>query len=210
MKKQNILCVIAHPDDLELMAGGTVSRLVQEGHSVHVLTFSDGVWTAPNGNIMRNSKESLEEERRAAEYLGYSVENLEYPAMNLNFSDNHVVEVLKRIERVNADTLIYPWNKDVHHDHEVVARIACAASRHVPRVMMGQINYYLNTFFSPNIFIDISDTWTRKIEALQCFTDQWERKGEDWMDFLDSTSRYYGKIVGVKRAEGFVSSKYLW
>jgi LmbE family N-acetylglucosaminyl deacetylase len=130
--------------------------------------------------------------------------------MNLNFSDNHVIEVLKRIKRVNADTMICPWNKDVHHDHEVVARIASAASRRVPRVIMGQINYYLNTFFSPNIFIDISDTWTRKIGALQCFTDQWERAGEDWRDFLDSTSRYYGKIIGVKRAEGFVSSKYLW
>lgn len=76
-------------------------------------------------------------------------------------------------------------------------------------MLMGQINYYLKEFFTPNIFVDISDTWDKKIGALKCFSGQWSRAGKDWYEYLDATSRYYGKMIGVKRAEGFVSVKYL-
>jgi len=209
MKKQNILGVIAHPDDLELMAGGTIARWVEEGHNVHVLTFTDGVWTAPDGRRMRESQDALREEKKAADFLGYTVENLGYPAMDLVFHDNHVLEVLQRIDKWDADLLLCPWCSDTHHDHEVVARITISASRRVPRVMMGQINYYLNDFFKPNIFVDISDSWDKKIDALKFFTSQWERAGPDWIEYLDSVTRYYGKITGVERAEGFVSKKFL-
>jgi LmbE family N-acetylglucosaminyl deacetylase len=75
---------------------------------------------------------------------------------------------------------------------------------------MGQINYYLRKSFSPNFFVDISDTWAEKIEALQCFRSQWQRAGEDWFEFADYTTRYYGKMCGVERAEGFVTSKFLY
>lgn len=209
MKKRNILCVIAHPDDLELMAGGSIARWIREGASVHVLTFTEGVWTAPNGTSMRDPQEALDEEQEAAEYLGYSVENLQLTAMDIQFKDCYVLEVLKRIEKYKPDTLLSPWSGDLHHDHEVIARITASASRRVPRVLMGQINYYLKDFFTPNIFIDISDTWDKKIGALKCFSGQWSRAGEDWYEYLDTTSKYYGKIIGVKRAEGFISVKYL-
>jgi LmbE family N-acetylglucosaminyl deacetylase len=209
MSGREILCVIAHPDDLELMAGGSIARWIESGASVHVLTFSDGVWTAPDGRLMRDSEEALAEERSAAASLGYSVENLRLPAMNLQFSDSHVLEVLRRIGKYRPDTLLCPWSGDLHHDHEVVARVTESASRRVPRVLMGQINYYLRAHFTPNVFVDISDTWDKKIKALECFSSQWRRAGDDWKEYLDITSRYYGKIAGVHRAEGFVSVKYL-
>ena len=209
MSKRKILCVIAHPDDLELMAGGTVARWIDSDASVHVLTFTDGVWTAPDGTLMRDTEEALAEERAAAEFLGYTVENLRMPAMDLQFRDSHVREVLQRIEKHRPDTLICPWPGDLHHDHEVVARITESASRRVPRVLMGQINYYLKSFFTPNIYSDITSTWEKKIESLKLFGGQWDRAGDDWYEYLDVTSRYYGKIIGVKRAEGFVSVKYL-
>lgn len=209
MTPRSILCVIAHPDDLELMAGGAIARWIATGAKVHALTFTDGVWQAPDGKVMRASEEALEEERKAAAYLGYSVENLQLPAMDLEFKDCYVVEVLKRIEQHKPDTLLTPWSGDLHHDHEIVARIAASASRRVPRLLRGQINYYLKDFFTPNFFIDITDTWEQKIEAMKCFAGQWQRAGEDWFEYLDVTSRYYGKIAGVKRAEGFISPKYL-
>lgn len=70
-------------------------------------------------------------------------------AMDIQFKDCHVVEVLKRIEKFKPDTLLSPWSGDLHHDHEVVARITASASRRVPRVLMGQINYYLKEFSFP-------------------------------------------------------------
>jgi LmbE family N-acetylglucosaminyl deacetylase len=207
--RRSVLAVIAHADDLELMAGGTVAKWVAEGDAVHVLTLSDGAWTAPDGSRMRDKAEALAEEQRAAACLGYTVENLGHPAMDLKFEDRLVVEVLRRIEQRRVDTLLCPWERDIHHDHEVVSRIAIAATRRVPRVLMGQINYYLREFFRPNVFVDVSATWTKKIAALECYRAQWQRAGKDWYGFLDETTRYYGRMVGVERAEGFVSSKVL-
>jgi LmbE family N-acetylglucosaminyl deacetylase len=207
--RRSVLAVIAHADDLELMAGGTVAKWVAEGDAVHVLTLSDGAWTAPDGSPMRDKAEALAEEQRAAACLGYTVENLGHPAMDLKFEDRLVVEVLRRIEQRRVDTLLCPWERDIHHDHEVVSRIAIAATRRVPRVLMGQINYYLREFFRPNVFVDVSATWTKKIEALECYRAQWQRAGKDWYGFLDETTRYYGRMVGVERAEGFVSMKVL-
>jgi LmbE family N-acetylglucosaminyl deacetylase len=205
----NVLGLGAHPDDIELMAGGTIAKWKSEGHNVHVLRFTDGVWTAPGGELMREKAAALAEERAAAKVLGYSVENLEYQALALEFKDQMVVDTLKRIQELKIDTIICPWERDSNHDHEIVARIAFAASRKVSRVLMGQINYYLREVFAPNIFVDISNTFDQKIQSLECYESQWSRQGTDWHEFLDVTSRYYGKMIGVKRAEGFVTSKFL-
>ncbi len=209
-KKLSVLCVLAHPDDLELMAGGSVARWVKEGHTVHALTFTSGAWTAPDGSVMRRPGDALAEEAKAAACLGYTVENLGYPAMDLAFEDAHVLAVLKRIGDLRPDVLLFPWERDIHHDHEIVSRIALSASRRVPTLLSGQINYYLRDFFTPNIFVDISDTWEEKIEALKIYDGQWERAGTDWYEYLDHTSRSYGKMIGVGRAEGFVSRKLLF
>jgi LmbE family N-acetylglucosaminyl deacetylase len=158
---------------------------------------------------MREKAAALAEERAAAKVLGYSVENLEYQALALEFKDQMVVDTLKRIQELKIDTIICPWERDSNHDHEIVARIAFAASRKVSRVLMGQINYYLREVFTPNIFVDISNTFDQKIQSLECYESQWSRQGTDWHEFLDVTSRYYGKMIGVKRAEGFVTSKFL-
>lgn len=205
----NVLGVNAHPDDIELMAGGTLARWIAEGHTVHVLTFTDGGWTAPDGTVMR-AEEGLTEEREAASCIGYTVENLGYPALEMSFQDKHVVEVLDRVAEHKIDTMITHWDGDLHHDHEVVSRIAMAASRRVPRVLMGQVNYYLREVFTPNYFVDITDTWRQKIEALGCYKSQWERQRADWTEFLDQTTSYFGKMAGVRRAEGFVTRKYLY
>jgi LmbE family N-acetylglucosaminyl deacetylase len=208
-RKMRILCVIAHPDDLEMMAGGTIAKWIGEGHFVRVLTLTDGAWTMPSGEEARDTREMEIEEARAAEYLGLTVENLRCRGMELRFDDGLVREVLRRIEKLRIDTILCPWERDIHHDHEVASRIAISATRRTPRVLMGQINFFLRDFFRPNVFVDISETWERKIKALECYRTQWERNGKEWYQFLDETTRHYGRIVGVERAEGFVCNKFL-
>lgn len=207
--KMRILCVGAHPDDIELMAGGSIAGWVKEGHRVNILTISDGVWSAPDGTLMRDDKEALGEERRAARKLGVAAENLGRPAMDLKFEDALVREVLQRVDKLKIDTIVCPWERDIHHDHEIASRIAVSASRRVPRVLMGQINFYLRDVFTPNLFVDITKTWDKKIDALKCYTTQWDRAGKEWHEFLDETTRYYGRMAGVKRAEGFITKKFL-
>ena len=204
---KNILAVIAHPDDLELMAGGSIIKWLAEGKNVHVLTFTHGSWKSPSGTLIRSIEESLIEEENVAKFIGYKCENLKEETLSLNFKDKYVSEILLRVEKYNIDTLLCPFKGDLHHDHEVVSRLTLSASRRVPNLLMGQINYYLGEFFTPNIFVDITKTWDKKINALKMYEGQWSRAGNDWFDYQDSTTRYYGKIIGVERAEGFYSNK---
>lgn len=139
--------------------------------------------------------------------LGVEVENLDRAAMDLRHEDALVVEVLRRVEKHKIDTLICPWDRDVHHDHEVASRIAVSASRRIPRVLMGSINYYVREVFAPNVFVDISSSWDAKIASLEKYEGQWMRAKHEWLPWLDETTRTYGRMVGVERAEGFVSRK---
>lgn len=205
----SILCVGAHPDDIEMMAGGSVARWRAEGRQVRFLTLTNGVWKSPQGEWQRDPDEARAEGEAAAKFLGVKVENLGLPAMDLQFEDGLVVEVLRRVEKYKIDTLVCPWDRDLHHDHEVTSRIVVSASRRVPRVLMGSINYYLREVFTPNLFVDISNTYDKKLGAMERYTGQWQRAGQEWESWLDETSRTYGRMLGVQRAEGFVARKYL-
>ncbi len=128
----------------------------------------------------------------------------------MKFEDRLVCAVLERVQRYAVDTIVCPFSGDLHHDHEVVARIAESASRHVPRLLMGQVNWHVRQPFTPNVFVDITETWEQKLKALEYYVSEYNRAGAEWYGFLDETTRTYGRMVGVERAEGFVSRKLLW
>lgn len=207
---QNILAVVAHPDDFEMMAGGAVLRWKAEGKKVHVLVFTDGSWTTPNGTFLRDPKETREDVTNVTKFMGYdSFEILDEKNTHLEYKDELVCEVLRRIEKYNIDTLLTTWHLDTNRDHEMACRIARAASRRVPRFIEGQVNYYMHQVFTPNVYVDITDVYEKKLEALKLYRSEWERSGKDWEEYLDAQTRYYGKLVNKERAEGFFVEKYL-
>ena len=42
-ENSNILVLAAHPDDETLGCGATLAKLSEEGHNIHLMTFTDGV-----------------------------------------------------------------------------------------------------------------------------------------------------------------------
>jgi LmbE family N-acetylglucosaminyl deacetylase len=208
MKLKNILAVAAHPDDLEMMGGGSMLRFQKENINIHVLVLTYGAWNSQNGTVIRSKDESSSEMHEVNAFMHYTTcDVLEEKTLELQFKDSLVCEVLSRIDKYNIDTILTTWNKDTHRDHRVASEIALSASRRVPNFLMGQVNYYMTDFFSPNFYIDITSEYEKKIEALSLFRSQWERNKKDWTEFLDITSQYYGKIIGTSRAEGFVAKR---
>ena len=206
-----ILAVVAHPDDLEIMAGGSVIKWLGEGKEVHVLVLTTGSWYSPDGTLNRPKEEINEDLNRVKRKVGYtSYEVLSEETLNLEYKDMLVCEVLKRISSYQIDTVLTTWERDMHRDHRIASEIAVAACRRVPNLLMGQINHYMSDFYTPNYFVDITDSWERKLESVACFESQWERNKEDWISFMDATATYYGKVVGVDRAEGFIAKKILY
>lgn len=211
---ESVLFIGAHPDDLEFMAGGTAKRVIDEGGRVHVLTITNGSWTGPDGSVFRDGGIAIAEAEAAAKAIGYSVEHMgtsdgDERVFGISYKDATVTKILDTAQRIAADTIICPWLGDVHVDHQVVARMAIAASRRIPRVLMGQGNWYVGTqTFNPNLFVDISATYEAKMSALECYSSEMARTGSVWLSYHDALTRYYGLIAGVERAEGFVSAKF--
>lgn len=211
MRINNLLAIVAHPDDLEIMAAGAISTWQKESINIHVIVLTDGAWRSPEGEVIRSLEEAKSEMETASSFMEYDTcEFFGQKNHHLEFCDELVCKVLSRIDRYNIDTILTCWERDSNRDHRKTAEIALAASRRVPNVLMGQINYYMTDFFTPNFYVDISEEWNRKIKAIASFKSQWIRTEKDWTEFLDITSKYYGKTIGVNRAEGFIlkRSKY--
>lgn len=207
---RKVLAIGAHPDDIEIMAGGTLLKWKKEGANTHALILTDGCGISPDGTPTRLRKDALAEQELVAKRMNYDTcEVLNEKNLFMTYRDEAVCEIIRRIKQYDIDTIISCWDKDTNHDHAVVAQMVKMAARHVPNLLMGQINYYIHDFFTPNVYVDISDTWEDKLEAVKLFVSAWSNHEEDWYDFLNSTALYYGRIVATKRAEGFISAKCL-
>lgn len=207
---KNILAVVAHPDDLEMMGGGSVAKWIKEGKNIYVLVLSNGSWTGPDGNLCRPIKEIEKEVTAVKQFMGYSsYDILGEETLNLQYKDSLVCEVLNRINRYSIDTLLTSWEKDTHHDHRMACEIAIQAARRVPNFLMGQVNYYLLDAFTPNFYVDITETFRKKIDCMSLFKSQWSRSGKDWEEYLDSLSLCNGRVIRVERAEGFIAKRFL-
>jgi len=206
----NILAVVAHPDDLEMMAGGTMLKWIRSGKKVHVLVFTDGSWYLPDGTFTRKPDETIVDVKEVGSFMDYeSTEILNEKNTHLEYKDELVCEVLKRIEKYKIDTIFTSWHLDTNRDHEVACRIARAASRRVPNFFECQINYYMHKSFTPNFYVDVSEEYQDKLEVLSLYRSEWERSGKDWEEYLDAQTKYFGKVIGVERAEAFFVEKFL-
>src|SRR5262245_14503369 len=77
-KSLNILVVGPHPDDQELGMGGTIAKLVSQGHRVLLLDMTNGEPT-PHGSPEIRARESS----KAAKILGVNRITLEFPNRKL-------------------------------------------------------------------------------------------------------------------------------
>lgn len=209
---KSVLAVTAHPDDLEMMAGGAMCQWIKRnGIKVHVLVLTNGSWVGPDGNLCRPVEDITGEVEAVKTFMGYSsYEVLNEETLNLQYKDALVCEVLKRIKDYGIDTLLTSWEHDTHRDHRIACEIAVQSARRVPNFLMGQINYYTLDTFTPNFYVDVTDCFQSKLDCMALYRSQWKRSGNDWAEYLESLAICNGKVVGVQRAEAFVAKRILY
>jgi LmbE family N-acetylglucosaminyl deacetylase len=97
--KNRVLVVTAHPDDMELICGGTVSRLLKTGRQVRTAVMTNG------GKGMRDRTDVLEkefgelrlkEQKAAGKALGLP----EAEIINLNIPDGELENSVENIEKI--------------------------------------------------------------------------------------------------------------
>lgn len=210
-----ILTVVAHPDDEVLGCGGTIARLVEEGHQAYTLILGKGI-TARNNWSKKDLMKIEEQAREANHVLGVK------DVFIHDFPDNSfdivtllkIIKVIERIkDRIKPDVVFTHSQNDLNIDHRITNQAVITVTRPMEDETVKQVygceilsstewNFPLK--FSPNLFYDITKTITKKTSALRSY------KGEIRNDYhprsvegIGVQARQRGMIIGVKYAEAF-------
>ena len=193
----NIIVFSPHPDDAEVMMGGTIAKYTQKGHSVLI-----AVVTIPNQKEKR-----VEESKKAATILGARISVLDLDPYELVFN-RRLVEVFDEVMKDFPPDIIYTcWLHDSHQDHVAVGQATIAAARKnqcslymYDQALPSGITPYV---FRPQVFVDISDTIETKIEGVLAHDSQVKTLGDQWIAGIRANATYVGFQINVKYAEAF-------
>jgi LmbE family N-acetylglucosaminyl deacetylase len=215
-EQPRVLVIAAHPDDADISSGGTIARWAREGRSVHyVLCTSGNRGSAdPEMTPERLGEIREAEQRAAAGILG--VAGLTF----LRHEDCEVEETLtfRRelsgvIRTLRPDVLIThdPWARyRIHPDHRAVGFTALAAivtagnqmlREGPPPHTVGQV--YLFQTDNADFWVDITDTFGLKLQAIREHRSQTAHSGEAMMKRVREWADAAGNEADVPLAEGF-------
>lgn len=208
----NILVVSAHHDDLELGCGGTIAKLIGGGNKTISLVMTHSGYQGPDKKIVRTKEEAIKEAHLASKVLGYELITFDEDTFDISVTDSNIVKILDVIQKFKIDTVFTHWHGDSHPPHRRINTMVLHACRQVPRVLGFAVNWYISELnFSPRFFVSLDNShWERKIKALQCYDSEFKRAGKKWVEYLNNQTLNYGAQIGVERAEGFISYKFLW
>lgn len=206
-----VLAIGAHFDDVELGCGGTLARHAARGDDVYVFVATVSGFSNHNDQSIRNSDVARQEADVAMKVLG--VKNLycgDFKTLEVEFVDSLNIKILQLVEELKIDLVYTHWVGDIHHDHQAVARASLHSCRHVPRLLMYRSNWYHSTQdFRGNFYVDITDYWGVKQQAIQAHASEMERTGRRWIDFFRNEAENAGQRIGLRYAEVFEVVKWL-
>jgi LmbE family N-acetylglucosaminyl deacetylase len=197
----DVLCLGAHPDDIEIGCGGTIVTLADRGTT----RFTSLVLTG-DGLREDESRKALDELAPGIDMHFAHLEDGRLPAQWREAKDT--LEALAG-ECPPPHLVLAPRPDDAHQDHALVGRLVSTAWRDAV-VLHYEIPKWDGDMGAPNTFVPLTtDVARRKVEVLNaCFGSQVER---DWWD--DETFLGLMRLRGVEcrahYAEAFYSSKVL-
>src|SRR5215470_2208970 len=173
-----------HPDDIEIGLGGTVARHTAAGHSVGLCDLTEGELSS-NGTVDERRAEAV----AAARVLGASWrENLRWPDGAIAETPEMIRSAVDLIRRHRPRSVAIPYWDDRHPDHVAASRVLrVAVFRSALRRYATDLEpwrpdwvcyYFINDGAPPSFVVDVSATYPRKREALDCYRSQFAPEGD--------------------------------
>jgi len=193
----NVVVFSPHPDDAEVLMGGTIAGYTRKGHKVQIVLV-----TIPNQKERRR-----EESEKAAAILGARLSVLDLDPYEMAFN-RRLVEAFDRVlEDFQPDVIYTSWIHDSHQDHVAVSQGTIAAARKnncslymYDQALPSGLTLYA---FRAQMFVDISDTMETKTRAISAHRSQVEKFGERWLEGITARARYIGCRINAEYAESF-------
>jgi len=182
-----LMAILAHPDDAEIWAGGTIVKHTQRGDQARI------IYMAATRDSVRG-----EEAKQGAAILGAEVAFVGLPDGQVRDTAEACARVSALLREFAPDMLITHWIDDFHADHAATAAIV---QRVFPAVMsdLGAAlrMWACDTYFSmgargpfiPDVYVDITATWEVKLAAIRAHQSQ---RPEYWLTLLERQCGLHG------------------
>jgi bacillithiol biosynthesis deacetylase BshB1 len=178
----DLLAIFAHPDDAELLAGGTLIKAVDQGHLVAAIDLTRGE-LGSRGTAEIRAREAA----AAAAVMGLvSRESLDLGDGRLANDDATRRAVVEAIRRHRPRVVVTHYSVGRHPDHRAAAELVRDAAflaglanypadgeRHRPDKLCFAFAYREDTI-KPTFVVDTTAQFERKLEAMRCFASQWD------------------------------------
>lgn len=222
-----ILAIHAHPDDCEILAGGTLALLARTGISLTLCTMTPGDCGSAEMGPNEISTVRRMEAATAAALLGADYLCAEFRDLAIFNDDAGRRRVTQILREVRPDIVITSNSPDYHCDHEAthaLVRDACfgasapnyhtgefTALDHIPHLYFMDsadgIDRDGNTL-RPEFLVDVSSVLDMKRALVGCHESQrsWLKKQHGMDDYVDTALRWTakrGSLLGLPAAEGF-------
>jgi bacillithiol biosynthesis deacetylase BshB1 len=226
MKKIDVLCFSAHPDDSELCCGGTLAALVNQGKKVGAVDLTRGE------KASRGTPDDRQNEAKdAADIIGLETRsNLGLPDTQLLNNPSSRSKIISKIRGHRPHICLIGAPSDRHPDHGNATKLMLEALFFSGLIKIkttdehgnGQkpwrpshiIHYMQDRPFNPDFIFDISDTFDQKQKAVKAYKTQFdvEKPGDEpetyisgkrFFKNIEARARHYGHLIGAEYGEPF-------
>ena len=224
MTKVDVLAIGAHPDDVELICGGTLIKAQMLGRATGIVDLAAGEMASRGTPQLR-----AEEAGRAARVMGVSVrENLGLPDGGIVNTPATRAKLAVAIRQLQPKIVMTHSLYGRHPDHPIVAQLvrdACfvaglkmiepSVPAHRPLKVLHALSYREDNQ-KPTFVVDISDAFERKLEAIGCYASQFGDavqagevypNGEPLKDLIRHHAAHYGSLIRCRYGEPFYTTE---
>ena len=224
----NILAIHAHPDDIEIVAGGSVLSLIEKGHTVTIVTMTAGDCGTVEYSPEEIARIRQEEARKAAEMAGARYLYGGFADLAIFNDDASRRKVTELLRQTQPDIVITASPVDYHCDHEatsMLVRDACFAApapnyrtggdasplKAIPHLYFCDPDEGLDrdgNEVRPDFVVNVGEHIERKAQMLACHESQraWLQKHhgmDNYIETLREWTRNRGGLGGFEWGEGF-------
>jgi N-acetylglucosamine malate deacetylase 1 len=182
----DLLAIVAHRDDAELLCGGTLARTAAQGYRTGILDLTAGERGTDGSAELRGREADA-----AARVLAVTARrNAGLPDAGLENTPETRRLVVGFVRAFRPRVVILPWAAGRHPDHRIAAQLgydACflaglakldaPGEPHRPHKLLHALTYREDAV-KPSFVVDITDTIEAKMEAVRCYSSQFD--GRTW------------------------------
>jgi bacillithiol biosynthesis deacetylase BshB1 len=215
----DILAFGAHPDDVELFAGGTMAKMTALGYSTGIVDMSRGE-LGTRGTPAQRKREAT----KAAKILGVKIrENLAFADGNVPVTPGARLKVIRVLRKYRPRVVLTHYWDDRHPDHVNTSRLVAEAVHHagLAKIRTGQDRYRppvllffkLPTNLAPSFVVDVSDFSEQRVAAIAAYRSQLFDPSSieppttlsqpGFLTNVENIHLFYGTLIGSRMGEAF-------